>query len=39
MTPNYERTATAALETLITHGIKSAPVDPRCILRPFYGWI
>lgn len=35
MTPNYERAATAALETLITHGIKSAPVDPLPILKSF----
>ena len=34
-TPDYERAATAALETLIKYGIKSAPVDPLPILKSF----
>lgn len=33
MTPNYERAATAAAETLIKYNVASAPVDPLCILK------
>lgn len=32
-TPDYTRAATAAMETLIKHGITSAPVDPLPILK------
>ena len=33
MTPDYDRAATAALETLLFCGIKSAPVDPLPMLK------
>lgn len=35
MTPDYQKAATAALETILKHGIKSAPVDPLPILKSF----
>jgi hypothetical protein len=37
MTPDYERAASAAAETLIKFGINSAPVDSLCILKQIPG--
>ena len=37
MTPDYERAATAAAETLIKYQVKSAPVDPLRILKMYPG--
>lgn len=37
MTPDYERAATAAAETLIKYGISSAPVSPLPILKKIPG--
>jgi len=37
MTPNYEKAAIAAAETLIKHGISSAPVSPLPILKRIPG--
>lgn len=39
MTPDYERAATMAAETLVKYGISSAPVDPRQILKQIPGTI
>ena len=37
MTPDYERAATAAAETLIKYQVKTAPVDPLRILKMYPG--
>ena len=37
MTPDYQRAATKAAETLIKYGISSAPVDPLLILKRLPG--
>ena len=37
MTPDYQRAAIAATETLISHGINSAPVSPLPILKSLPG--
>ena len=37
MTPDYQKAATKAMETLIKYGIKTAPVDPLPILKRIPG--
>ena len=37
MTPDFQKAATKALETLIKYGIKTAPVDPLPILKQIPG--
>ena len=39
MTPDYEKAAIKATETLIKHGVSSAPVDPLPILKKIQGVI